>query len=252
MSASLLLVASLLFMSPDASDIENQNNDATWSVGASLTANTLNHGSLLTSMSSVPLGLTRLGLPSSAPTSYGLSIEYFTSDRLTWMLRVSGNYNTQQRHGGAAGLTGGESATRNMALSLSGGPRWVFNPRQRVEVSGFAVLGATYRAGETSTTPNNTTTPPDNDSITNEDSTDNVEIYKEWGWSIGSSLGIAFEMQLIDNLYLRLFSSVVSVSKSHMASRGYIAGLGPAPVANADSFGLYLDIRPGIELRMAW
>ena len=168
------------------------------------------------------------------------------------MLRVSGNYNTQQRHGGTAGLTGGESTTRYMALSLSGDPRWVFNPGQRVEVSGFTVLGATYRAGETSTTPDDTTTPPNTDSIANEDTTDNVEIYKEWGWSIGSSLGIAVEMQLIDNLYLRLFSSVVSVSKSYQASRGYIAGLGPAPVASADSFGLNLDIRPGIELRMAW
>ena len=247
MNAPLLLVASLLFMSPDASDIENQNNDTTWSVGASLRANTLNLGSLRAPMSSGTLG----SLDSSAPTSYGLSIEYFTSDRLTWMLRVSGNYNTQQRNRGAAGLTDGESATRHMALSLSGGPRWIFNPGQRVEVSGFAVLGATYRAGETSTTPDDTTTPPNNDSITNEDTTDNVEIYKEWGWSIGSSLGIAFEMQLINNLHLRLFSSVVSVSKSHTASRGYIAGLGPAPVASNNSFGLNLDIRPGIELRMA-
>ena len=79
---------------------------------------------------------------------------------------------------------------------------------------------------------------------------DALNLEKDWGWSLGLSLGIAFDMDLRDNLYLRIFSSLGSVSKTYAARRSHLAGEEPDPVETSDSFGVHFDFRPGLELRM--
>ena len=177
MSASFVLITSLLLMSPDASQLENETNAGKWSVGAGVSFGIPFMGTLSSSGSSLG-SLGRLYAP-----SYRLNAEYYTSHRLAWMLHASGDYqssHTSTEHNQSL-LPKGES--QSMSLSLSGGPRWIFNPGQRVEVSGYAVLGASYFAGEslkgpTGLTNINLAEPSETESTEEQESTDALDLEK--------------------------------------------------------------------------
>ena len=246
MSASFVLLTSLLLMSPDASQLENETNAGKWSVGVGVSLRPVNNA--------LPLSSAFLG--SSYTPSYGLSIEHYTSPRLTWMLRVSGDYKSSYASPGYNQYSlHSKVDSQSMSLSLSGGPRWIFNPGQPVEISSFAVLGASYHAGESLAKPSGLpvmAAPSETSSTEEQESPDALNLEKDWGWSLGLSLGIAFELELRDNLYLRIFSSLASVSKTYAARRSHLAGEDPTPVATSDSFGIQFDFRPGAELRMVF
>jgi hypothetical protein len=249
MSASFVLITSLLLMSPDASQLDNETNAGKWSVGAGVS---FGYANSAFSLSPGPLGYT-----SSYTPSYGLGIERYTSPRLTWMLKVSGDYkNSHVSPGYNQYSLYPEGDSQSMSLTLSGGPRWIFNPGQPVEISSFALLRASYHAGESLAKPSGLSgkvaAPLETSSTEEQETSEALNLEKDWGWSLGLSLGIAFDMELIDNLYLRIFSSLASVSKTYAARRSHLAGEESKPVETSDSFGVQFDFRPGLELRMVF
>jgi hypothetical protein len=137
------------------------------------------------------------------------------------------------------GISSGALDASNKGVGLSIGWRRLFNPGGVVEVSAIGVLTGNWNFSDfwgTSTT----------------DQTTTVYTYSFYSYSFGLLVGLVLERKLLDNLYLRLESSLGQVSYNWSEYKGTNTSTQETSRSGSGGLSAGLALSPAIQLRMVF
>jgi Outer membrane protein beta-barrel domain len=191
-------------------------------------------------------GLGALGALSTQPvTPVGTAlIELRASEHLRIVFSASGSYRRGKSlmfteaplplEGDAGAVERTPTRSSLWSYGARTGLRWVVNPGGVVEVSPLLTLGySRYRSKDQLS-----------DSEPRGDRSQRSSVFD-------AQLGLVFERRLMEQLYLRLASSVLQLSRSHTRSDSHTDG-GLSTLRDDESTSVGLAFSPSIELRLTF
>jgi hypothetical protein len=178
-------------------------DESIWSAGAGISFGTYYLGGIYALGEQVNVGsLDGLALGGIGPGGVGLGASAFMERRLSdslWFL-----FSARAGYGAANYQDSRDSSSTTLGLEL--GLRWCLNPGGRIEISPWGTLGGDWQWVETEGT-----------ALSLLDTR-----WKSYSYGIGLQIGLALDLRLLDNLYLRLTSSLVGLRYAWSEQREWI------------------------------
>jgi hypothetical protein len=207
---------------------EAKKEEPNWSIGAGVCFSSYSLG-YVSNLSTLSTGLASTAVVVNAPLG-NIFVERRLNRSFALLLKLEGTYRNDEN---------AYSDSNQGGLGLATGARWILNPGGFVELSLYSIVGGDWSFGKTTFK--------------------TVADYHThfYGYDIGLGVGLAVEMRLLANLYLR-FESLVGkfgYQYSKQEGDGNLDGIGTLyGNGNWHNKSIYalLAFSPTIELRMAF
>ncbi len=170
----------------------------------------------------------------SSPNAH-VMVEWQFADSLALLFQGGVSYSDNDS-------SGGNYEYYNVGVSILAGLRWILNPGGAVEVSTYGAFSGSWSFGFS-------------DIESDFEPPENLESWvvknRSISYSLGFHIGLALERKLLDNLYLRLESSLVRVAYGYGENKQTFSDE-ERSTSNSKSFSTGLAFSPAIQLRLAF